>query len=323
MEKQPNAEQYDTSTDLFSVFLGKITNTSPKKINYFLKQTTGVFGEHILPIITPETMGGDVSDYLFGAIKKSFTSDPVTYNKLYDQFDTIYNQTQQASNADDATGAKLLYKFLASQKTTVNDLWKQINAIRGDTSMTYEERTNAEREIRKAINLVYANAIGAYDIMKKSADDYYGMTDNIDTDYMFMNKDLFGAEYALRNYNQSTFTSAQEATAFGINYNDYFDYFVSTKDIDAKDENGNTVNGLKKQRIFEVINAMDISDAQKAYLLGSQYSLTRSDGYYNYDTYARSLLEYVNSMSLTAKQKIDILSEFNCFEINGTRVTIK
>lgn len=324
LSSKPASEQYDETTDELSKFLGKIFNYSPKKINYLLDQYTGVIGDFALPLITAESAGGNAVDYVISPLANAFMTDPVSSNDISDRYYALVDEinTDLASSSP-TDGYELIDKYLNAQSRTISDLWNELHFVQSDTSLTLRERKDKVREIRKVINGIMLNAINNYDALIQAAPDYSGMTDDISTDYLYMNRDLFGAEYALKTYGSSVYDNAVQANAMGIDYEDYFDYYVLTKDIDAKDENGNTVTGLKKIRIYETINNMDLTTAQKAYLFATQYNLNPNDGYYDYYLYADSLRQYINTLPLSKDEKLMILEQFNCFEIDGYTVRIK
>ena len=68
---------------------------------------------------------------------------------------------------------------------------------------------------------------------------------------------------------------------------EYYGHKSNLDDFDAKDEYGNTVNGLKKERVLDYINSMDADYGQKIILFKSYYP---KDDTYNYD-----IIDYLNS----------------------------
>ena len=82
--------------------------------------------------------------------------------------------------------------------------------------------------------------------------------------YREANREVFGAEYALRTYNADVYDKARTAYAKGVSYETYYDYYFATKEMHAdKDENGKSISGSKKAKVVEYINSLDIPPEQK------------------------------------------------------------
>lgn len=82
--------------------------------------------------------------------------------------------------------------------------------------------------------------------------------------YREANREVFGAEYALRTYNADVYDKARAAYAKGVSYDTYYDYYFATKEMHAdKDENGKSISGSKKAKVVEYINSLDIPPEQK------------------------------------------------------------
>ena len=80
------------------------------------------------------------------------------------------------------------------------------------------------------------------------------------------------------------------------------------KDLDAKDEFGNSVSGLKKQRVYDYIYSLDIPEAEKHILFKSRYT---SDDSHNYE-----IIDYLNSRAdITYDEMIEILKKLK-FEVD-------
>ena len=87
----------------------------------------------------------------------------------------------------------------------------------------------------------------------------------------------------------------------------YYGYKKDLANINAKDANGNTVSGLKKQRVFDYIENLDIDYGEKIILYRSVYNSKSDKEMYNAD-----ILEYLNSRNdLTYAEKRSILEELD------------
>lgn len=90
-------------------------------------------------------------------------------------------------------------------------------------------------------------------------------------------------------------------TLGGISYSVYEDYLNEASKITAKDENGNTVNGLAKRRKERYIDSLPINDSQKE-LLKATISTSKA---------SRSYLKYrIEVAPLTREQKAELWEHF-------------
>lgn len=96
---------------------------------------------------------------------------------------------------------------------------------------------------------------------------------------------------------------------------EYRKYTSAMNAFDAKDANGNTVSGLKKERVTEYINGLDLDYGQKIILYRSMYDSKEDCANYNSD-----IVDYLNSRDdISYEEMVTILKELG-FEVssNGT-----
>ena len=99
----------------------------------------------------------------------------------------------------------------------------------------------------------------------------------------------------------------QVSRAVSDDYMAFWQYMQELSEIDAKDENGETVNGLKKERVIEYINNLDMDYGQKIILYRLMYNSQADRDDYNSD-----ILDYLNSRDdLTYEAKVVILEELD------------
>ena len=85
----------------------------------------------------------------------------------------------------------------------------------------------------------------------------------------------------------------------------YYKYKSDCGDFNAKDENGETVSGLKKERVLDYINGLNIDYGQKIILYRSMYDSKADKAEYNYD-----IVEYLNGRSdISYQEMVTILKE--------------
>lgn len=94
------------------------------------------------------------------------------------------------------------------------------------------------------------------------------------------------------------------AKAVADDFNDYWKYRTDLNGLDGKDDNGNSVNGLKKQRITEYISGLDIDYGQKIILFRSYYPKD--------DSYCYDIVDYLNNRNdISYRQMVTILEELD------------
>ena len=94
------------------------------------------------------------------------------------------------------------------------------------------------------------------------------------------------------------------AKAVADDFNDYWKYRTDLNNLDGKDDNGNSVNGLKKRRITEYISGLDIDYGQKIILFRSYYPKD--------DSYCYDIVDYLNGRKdISYRQMVTILEELD------------
>ena len=78
---------------MFSKAVGKALGISPKKLNYVLDQYSGVLGDFLLPVLTPQAERG--------MFEKAFTVDAMSSNRVSGDFYDKANELKYAKNAGD------------------------------------------------------------------------------------------------------------------------------------------------------------------------------------------------------------------------------
>lgn len=248
----PPAERYDEKTDELSKWLGKQLNISPKKVNYLLDNYSGVIGDFLLPLSTPQAERNP-----FAA---AFTIDSVTSNKLSEEFYTKLDELEQAKNSKTPTaGAAAAYRYMNGVSSEVSANNKKIREIQNDKSLTDKEKLEQVRKIRNTNNKLLKDAVdnlpGYMETASKS-----GVVSGkaLDKVYLQTNYKQFGAEYALKKYDSAVYEKAKLANTRGISYEDYYKYKFS---VDANNDGTVTQEEAKKQ-----LDSMNLPNYQKAYM---------------------------------------------------------
>lgn len=280
-------DRYDEKTDELSKAIGKLFKVSPKKINYLLNQYSGVIGDILLPLITPATKS---SHWLLAAPQAAFTIDTTSTNKTTGKYYDLLDDLKYDANDGDI-GAGITRKYVSHAGDEVNDYYQQIRAIQNDKSLSDGEKNRIVRALKAQLIERQKEIIAQAEPYREAVNDYLKAHPELSTDndaaiaeyaeryeitedqaesrmdaivYREANREVFGAEYALRTYNADVYDKARAAYAKGVSYDTYYDYYFATKEMHAdKDENGKSISGSKKAKVVEYINSLDIPPEQK------------------------------------------------------------
>lgn len=280
-------ERYDEKTDELSKWIGKTFNLSPKKINYLLDQYSGVVGDLLLPWLTPSATA---SSPALAPLKQAFMLDSTSTNKTTGEYYDLLDDLKYDANDGDI-GAGITRKYVSHAGDEVNDYYQQIRAIQSDENLTKAEKNRLVRALKAQLIERQKEIIAQAEPYREAVNDYLKAHPELSTDndaaiaeyaelygitedqaesrmdaivYREANREVFGAEYALRTYNADVYDKARAAYAKGVSYETYYDYYFATKEMHAdKDENGKSISGSKKAKVVEFINSLDIPPEQK------------------------------------------------------------
>lgn len=280
-------ERYDEKTDELSKWIGKTFNLSPKKINYLLDQYSGVVGDLLLPWFTPSATA---SSPALAPLKQAFMLDSTSTNKTTGEYYDLLDDLKYDANDGDI-GAGITRKYVSHAGDEVNDYYQQIRAIQSDENLTKAEKNRLVRALKSQLIERQKEIIAQAEPYREAVSDYLKAHPELSTDndaaiaeyaelygitedqaesrmdaivYREANREVFGAEYALRTYNADVYDKARTVYAKGVSYETYYDYYFATKEMHAdKDENGKSISGSKKAKVVEYINSLDIPPEQK------------------------------------------------------------
>lgn len=216
LQKYEPREQYDEKTDKFSKWLGGILNYSPKKINYLIDQYSGFVGDFALPLLTPTA---EPNPFV-----KAFTIDGTFSNEIGDKFYDTKDKYSKYKN--DKPSAVVVSRYLNKQSDMVSDLNAEIKKVQGSDISDKEKKAKAS-ELRELINVIESNAILNVKDYEATVDKYINKFPNDkerneDYAYLMANKELFGADYAVRVYSSKTYKDNQKK-----NMNTVFNKIIS------------------------------------------------------------------------------------------------
>ena len=249
-------ERYDSATDVVSKAIGGALNLSPKKLNYLADQYTGVVGDIVLPLLTPQAERDMFS--------KAFTVDSISSNELSSKFYEKSDELTYAKYGGDAVAA-VVSRYWNSISSDVSKLYGEIRDVE-NSDLSNREKKAQVQELQRQINAIQREALATVDQYTAAVESsLFGDDDDAaDFAYRETNREVFGAKSALETYNKDVYAKAQEAAKNGVSYEAYYDYYFATKDIEGdKDASGKTIPGSKREKVLAEINAMDLTVEQK------------------------------------------------------------
>lgn len=263
-------ERYDAKTDFISKWIGKTFNLSPKKINYLLDQYTGVIGDVALPYMTQSADGNLLSPFT-----AAFTLNSTYSNRLSGDFYETLDRLTYKKNGVDATGADVVvFRWWNKQAQAVAEANTAIRETEADGKLSDSEKKELN-EVNYAIrNGIEDAALQKLDTYSKAAEKYYRQSkltdedDRIDEAYRNANREVFGAEYALKTYNDRVYEKAKALyEKKGVSYDQYFDTYFSIRE--AEEEKG---DDLSKAEEYLTIAQMPYGEEVKSDLLSNVMS---------------------------------------------------
>ncbi|WP_312281919.1 LPD38 domain-containing protein, partial [Oscillibacter sp.] len=148
-------ERYDTSTDIFSKWIGKQLNLSPKKINYLLDQYSGVVGDFMLPLLTPQAERD--------AFSKAFTVDSVSSNRISGDFYDKGDEITYEKNGGDVS-MQVVGRFWNKQVSACSDIYAKIRKIESSETLTDAQKREKVREAKAVLHGSQKNALGTVEV---------------------------------------------------------------------------------------------------------------------------------------------------------------
>ena len=325
LQDLPAAEQYDESTDSFSRWLGEMTNFSPVKINYLLDQYTGGVGDVVLPMMTPEAKSDadTFGEQMLAPLKSKFTANATMNNQnVADFYDTSEKLTTEAKKSTATDEDVLRNKYINSVKAEMNELYAEKREIQ-NSDLSNSEKYNRVLEVQKQINELSKEALNEYknvDIYSNYAtagDRQYRLTDegewqkindkqlekqdNVTSTLGISPNDYWSnkEEYDYAYENPSKYALANAIS----DYSTFRELSSELYDIKAdKDENGKSISGSRKEKVFDYINNLDLDFEQRVMLAKLVYP--------SYDEYNYEIIEYLNNREdINYEQMVSILTE--------------
>ena len=314
------SQRYDESTSEIAKWLGEKFNYSPKKIHYVLDQYSGVIGDFVLPATTQKAQKSFVVS--------AFVFDPVTSNKLSDDFYKLYEEAKYKKSEGDET-AKYQLKHLNEVKSAISDMYDEISKIQ-QSDLSNAEKLQQTRVIRVLINNAYKTARDDYELyteaIELTAGHYDESTSNgVSMRYAEINRQVYGAEKALETYSSKVYEKMQYLNLSGIDYETLYAYYFGTKDIENDlDKNGEVISGSKRKKTVEAISRLKLTREQKLLLIcASGYAIQDGDVRgVSAEQAKKFLLQYILKLNATKEQKEE-LARICGFEVKNGKIVLK
>jgi hypothetical protein len=173
LQDKPKDEQYDSSTDKFSIWLGQKTKISPYKINYVIDQYSGGIGDMILPTITEEAQSDTNSTLgtMIAPLKDKFTADSTTDNKYVSDFYTKNDEFKVKANSSKATDKdKLTNQYMKTISFEMGQLYGEMRKVQEDKKLSKSEKYRKAQNIKKEINKLAEEGLNGYNKVSKVGD---------------------------------------------------------------------------------------------------------------------------------------------------------
>lgn len=339
MQKRKPSEQYDENTDVLSKKIGQITNISPKKINYVLKQYSGVGGRLLLPFMTPSGLVGkdNAIEGTFKNLTKSFISDTAYSNNISSKYYDVLNDLDQRISAEYDKGNKT-YTPAKVVKWYVSNVSEDLNALYGKKKAVLEEDlTNAEkvmkqRKIQLKINKLQEESTQNILKVEEELNKIYKKKVKKDKEARLYSTDLAKALYktvggekgskeAIRvlNYEDDKATKhSVKMKKSGVSYKKQAKYYIYYNDIKYKKSK---YTGWKKEQLIKKAKTLDIPVSAQMMLIystatgfGSNYSIRNEFGYGRDESRNKVYNYLIENKNLSKKEKIKMF-EYMGYEV--------
>lgn len=339
MQKRKPSEQYDENTDVISKKIGQITNISPKKINYVLKQYSGVGGRLLLPFATPSGLVGkdNAVEGTFKNLTKSFISDTAYSNNISSKYYDVLNDLDQRISAEYDKGNKT-YTPAKVVKWYVSNVSEDLNALYGkkkavlDEDLTNAEKVMKQREIQLKINKLQEESTENILKVEEELNKIYKKKVKKDKEARLYSTDLAKALYktvggekggkeAIRvlNYKDDEATKhSVKMKKSGVSYKKQAKYYIYYNDIKYKKSK---YTGWKKEQLIKKAKTLDIPVSAQMMLIystatgfGSNYSIRNEFGYGKDESRNKVYNYLIENKSLSKKEKIKMF-EYMGYEV--------
>ena len=232
-------EQYEKDTSYISRWLGKLTKTSPLKIEYLLDQYTGIVGDVLLPMTSDEASGYK----LMRIVKDQYLIDPVEKSKYSKSFYDYKEKITYDKTSGDSI-ATIQVSYMTRAQNEIKELRDQIKEIEA-SDKSASEKAYETKVVQVMINASYKAAEENARAIGEALKNYTITEENMAEVQREVYREVLGAESALRMYNKNVYAKAQCYYKAGISYDDFYVYYFNVKAFANKEDAVKYVNRLK------------------------------------------------------------------------------
>lgn len=268
MQNKAPGERYNEKTDMLSKAVGQKLGVSPAKLNYLLDSYTGVFGDILLPYMTPTDASG-VGPYLAKPWARPFVLDSVHSNRLsgdfYDLGDELKYADQSGSGVD-----KIASKYWNKMSEELSNVNEDIRKMERDHSLDYKEKRQKYRDLKEQANQIMRETMANMKEFRQTAAKYTENMSESTEQSAFLKtvRDMFGAEKALEFAGKDVYEKAQEAHEVGVSYDTYLDFRTLNKQYHAIDETDRKLTIMQEEETTGV--ERDLLEWKAGLIAGSE-----------------------------------------------------
>lgn len=165
LQDKPAEDQYDSSIDKASIWIGKKLGMSPYKVNYVIDQYSGGIGDMILPVMTDEAQSdsNSVIGTALAPLRDKFTANSILDNKNVSNFYTKNDQLKVIANGSKATNKdKLVNQYMKSVSSDMGALYQEMREVQENNKLSKSEKFKKALIIKEEINKLAKEGMNGY-----------------------------------------------------------------------------------------------------------------------------------------------------------------
>lgn len=339
LQKLAPKEQYDASTDNFSIWLGDKLNISPYKINYVLDQYTGGIGDMLLPLITEEaqTDSDSIPDMMLAPIRDKFVVNSTSDNKYASDLYTLTDKMDKVTSDIKATDEyKIQDSYLYSITSEMAELYQERRDVQANKNLSKSEKYKKVQSIQEQINSLAKEGLDNYNNVEKT--DNYAIVGGRE-----FNK--YTTDDGEERWGRPKEDELNDLNSMGMTLQEKSSYYRAKTDISSiKDEyKGSKDYTGQKREIITTIKDSGLNDEQKSYLYDKYYASSETldvvkaigidfDSYLDYEyqnftadkdadgksisgSKKQKVFDYINSMDIGFEEKVILAKlQYNTYD---------
>lgn len=151
--------QSDAKTSSIGKLIGENTGTSPKQIDYLIRQYSGILGQIALPATSPANSGNNVLESVGNAFIQNVTADPVYSSDVSNEFYNYKGSLDQANKDKEFRPLPEWYNDSARKKLdkmskSMSKIRKEMRDIQGNENLDQNSKKDQLRSLQQQINSI-------------------------------------------------------------------------------------------------------------------------------------------------------------------------